>query len=56
MSEEPTRSRWFAALLIAEVLASWLANLPTWLDFPGFAFGDLGASLTTQDLQVTLGS
>ena len=50
MTESPRPSRWLEGLLVVEALAYWLANLPTWLDFPGFAFGDLGASLTIQDL------
>ena len=43
-------SRGWIAILVAESIALWAWNLPTWLDFRAFAFGDLGASLTTQDL------
>jgi hypothetical protein len=50
VTDPPRPKRWLEGLLIVEALAFWLANLPTWLDFPGFAFGDLGASITTQDL------
>ena len=50
MTGSSPRRHGLAAILIIEVVGFWLANLPTWLDFPAFAFGDLGASLTTQDL------